>query len=432
MENKKTVVFATATYGLSETQRMTQIARELKNLDRFDVVVAHYCPEDLPFSFAKIIKDEGLDQVVLEPAMTEEDVNHIFAVDRGEKSGELLPAEFLECRLEHELDFLRSMNVLCVVTGFCLSFYLSCRLLDIPIISVLSGSFKWWMSRPIQERRIPDMMSGGVFNILPKKWIANVTEWFSYHYKGPLKTVNRILINNNKKPFSGFMDFLGGDYFFASDIPEYIPINNCDKRFIYTGPLIGRLKGDVPKEAYQARKTADEKGWPLVYFAMGSSGKPEFVKRCLEILAGQKMIVLSPMKNLLHQKKETQSFMPATNIFLTEWLPADKTNPMCDIALIHGGQGTVYTAILSRTPFCAIGNGNIEQEFNVEAGVFHGFARLFRRQAVKPEQIIQALLELYQDKNAYKNIEAMAKLIERPEWNGEIRAAKTILEIFKE
>lgn len=430
MSKRKTVVFATCTFGLSETQRMTQIARELKKSEVFDVLVAHYCPEDEPFSFAKIIKDEELEGILLKPHVTKDLAEHVFAVDRGEKRGELIPAAIMKERVASEIEFLQSHDVACVITGFNLSFYASCRILDIPIISVLSGSFQWWLSRDPKECRMPDLMSEGIMKLIPKKLSFAMMHWFIFNYAGMSKSMNKLIKQHHKKPFTGLMDILSGDIFFSSDIPEYIPIENPPKDFYYTGALIGRLKGDIPDEVVSAQKYAKEKGWPLVYFAMGSSGRPLFIKKCLEMFSNQKMAVISPMKKMLEKDEKTRGYTASENVFLCDWLPADKVNPLCDVALIHGGQGTVYTAILSGTPFCAVGNGNPEQEFNIEAAVNHGFAKIYRRNRVKPEDFLNGLIELFNDSDAKREIDRMSVLLQRPEWNGEKRAANKIIELF--
>jgi hypothetical protein len=43
------------------------------------------------------------------------------------------------------------------------------------------------------------------------------------------------------------------------------------------------------------------------------------------------------------------------NVLVYDWLPAPKVNPLADIAVIHGGQGTVQTACAAGTPSIGIG-----------------------------------------------------------------------------
>ena len=432
MKKRKTIVFAVCTPSLAETQRMTQIAAALAKSDVFDLVMAHYAQEDDSFSFASIIKKEGLETVLLQPHATKELAEHIFAADRGETAGELLPTAVIQKRIPNEITFLQSRNVACVVTGFNLSFYASCRILDIPIISVLSGSFVWWLSRDPQACRMPDLLSVGPLRWLPKKWGFAAMNWFSYKFAAPVKSMNKLIKQHHKRPFTGMIEMLNGDIFFASDIPEYIPIENPPPNFYYTGALIGRLGGEIPDEVRAAQAYAEKTGWPLVYFAMGSSGRPSFIKKCLDMFADQPMVVISPMQKMLDKDEKTRGYTPSENVFLSGWLPADKVNPLCDVALIHGGQGTVYTAVLSATPFCAVGNGNPEQEFNVEAAVTHGFAKLYRRNSVKPEALMSGLMELANDTEAKRKINQMSTLLQRPEWNGEERAAQKIIELFGE
>ncbi len=429
--SKKKIIFATATYSLAETQRMTQIAREVRNNGVFDVVFVHYTPKESEISFANMIYEEGFEEALLKPYVTKEVADYIFQVDRGEKTGDLLPFNVLQKRVVSELDFLsKTENIAAVVTGFCLSFYYSCRILDIPVVSVYSGSIHWWLSRNPDECRMPDMFTNPVLDLLGKRFKFKILKWFSYKYKGMFKNGNRLLKSYGKKGFDNIMEFLGGDYYFMSDIPEYIPMENLPDKTFYTGALIGRMNGEIPKEVEMAKQHSQKNGFPLVYFAMGSSGRPEFIKQCLEIFKDQPFTVISPMKKMLDKIEFDGKNGVPDNVFLCDWLPADKVNPMCDVALIHGGQGTVYTAIYSGTPFCSIGNGNIEQEFNAEAGEVLGFAKLYRRNKVKPGDLLKGLTILSNDKTAYEKIQKMGDLIKRPEWNGEKLAAKKLEDLF--
>jgi len=171
MNRKKTIVVATATYNLAETQRMVQIASEVKKGGIFNVIVTYYTPLDAPYSFAKIIKEEGLDDALLTPLMTKELAEYIYAVDREKKTGAFIPYNILKERVNNEIDFLKSNDVACVVTGFCLSFFVSARILDIPVVSVLSGSMFWWLQQDPNLARIPDMMSTGPMKLIPQSII---------------------------------------------------------------------------------------------------------------------------------------------------------------------------------------------------------------------------------------------------------------------
>ena len=83
---------------------------------------------------------------------------------------------------------------------------------------------------------------------------------------------------------------------------------------------------------------------PLIYFAMGSSGTPEIVARILESFEGRPYRVIAPVK---FQIAQLPGVHIPSNVLVTDWLPALQVNKMADLAVIHGGIGTVMTAALA-------------------------------------------------------------------------------------
>lgn len=82
---------------------------------------------------------------------------------------------------------------------------------------------------------------------------------------------------------------------------------------------------------------------PLIYFAMGSSGTPEIVARILESFEGKPYRVIAPIR---FQMAQVAGARVPSNVLVTDWLPALQVNRMADLAVIHGGIGTVMTAAL--------------------------------------------------------------------------------------
>jgi hypothetical protein len=86
---------------------------------------------------------------------------------------------------------------------------------------------------------------------------------------------------------------------------------------------------------------------PIVYFAMGSSGTPEIIRNILRSFEGTPYRVIAPIRSFF---RKTPDFVVPNNVVVTDWLPALKVNQMADIAVIHGGIGTVMTAALAGKP----------------------------------------------------------------------------------
>lgn len=259
-------------------------------------------------------------------------------------------------------------------------------------------------------------------------------------------------------------------YALLSDIEELIGIADLPDNYRYIGPFITKLDLDIPDEI--ANLPTDQ---PIVYFAMGSSGKPKIVKEILEGFAGKPYRVIAPVKHLLEGKRAgsdyfdqqtsikndngpreqgekpvarrknkinpdvarqlaeemmSQKGMDVTipdNVTVTGWLPAHKVNPLADVSVIHGGQGTVYNALASGTPVVGIGM-QPEQEANLECLVRHGIGIRIRKKRVTAAKVLNAIDKMLGNPEAKRKATELQKLVN--EADGPTGAANFIVEKF--
>jgi len=162
---------------------------------------------------------------------------------------------------------------------------------------------------------------------------------------------------------------------------------------------------------------------PIIYFAMGSSGKRDLVIKILKGFEGKPYRVISPVKGLV----EEMDFEVPENVIVTGFIPAHIVNKMADVAVIHGGQNTVMNACLSGTPFVGIGM-HVEQQANIDACVRKGFAKRLSKKYVTAEQVLEAVESLLKDREAKEKIDEFRKQLEK--WNGPKVAAEKLKEMF--
>lgn len=84
---------------------------------------------------------------------------------------------------------------------------------------------------------------------------------------------------------------------------------------------------------------------------------------------------------------------------MLDWVPAHEVNPLARLAVIHGGQGTVQTAVSSAAPFVGIGM-QPEQEWSIDMLVRAGTARRVSWRDVHPGSIAIAVSELMDNDHA--------------------------------
>ena len=87
---------------------------------------------------------------------------------------------------------------------------------------------------------------------------------------------------------------------------------------------------------------------PLVYFAVGSSGNRDLVLDVLRGLGRADCQVLAPVRS--HIKDEDLDTLPL-NVHVTDWIPAHQLGDAVDLAITHGGEGTVQNSCAQGWPF---------------------------------------------------------------------------------
>ena len=156
---------------------------------------------------------------------------------------------------------------------------------------------------------------------------------------------------------------------------------------------------------------------------MGSSANKNVLKMVIEAFSDIDCYVISPMKKHLDEMKVT---IPK-NVYITDWLPAHIVNPMAKIAVIHGGQGTVQTAVSSGTPFIGIGL-QPEQEANIDLIVRQGSARRIRKHELTAIRLKSEILNLLSDSIAFDKAKVLADYVKK--YNGDELIVKYISEII--
>ena len=165
---------------------------------------------------------------------------------------------------------------------------------------------------------------------------------------------------------------------------------------------------------------------PLIYFAMGSSGTREIVARIIESFEGRPYRVIAPVKFHLSQVPKVR--IPS-NVLVTDWVPALEVNKMADLAVIHGGIGTVMTAALAGKPVVGVGM-QMEQVANLACLERLGFAMRVRKSRDPSRKVQEAIAKMVNNDNAKSKATTFARVA--AEWDGPGLAAGRLLERYGE
>ena len=409
----KTLLFAVAGYNLAETGRHIEIARACKGL--FNILFISYGGK-----YESLIEKEGFMLKRTEPRLTEEQLQHVRKALSGETLNTVgyFTAKEMEPRIENEIELFKEIKPACVLTGWCQSVLISTRAAQIPLINVLhSTSVTEYYRAGLQTW--PDRTD---FPFLRWFWSEEkLNRWVSnliLKMKSPAKSFNTLARKFGLKQFNNFIEVLEGDHTLLADIPEWVGFSEIRPNLHYIGPLPFRLDAEIPKQIIQIPKDK-----PIVYFAMGSSGKPKIIAEIIEGFKDKPYYVIAPVK--AHIENMNVTIPP--NVFVTGFVPAHKVNLMADISVIHGGQNTVMQACLSGTPIVGIGM-HPEQQANLDACVRKGFAIRISKKKVTAAAVLDAIDRLLCDKRAKQEVVKFQRQLEK--WNGPKNAAKFLLQTY--
>ncbi len=187
-------------------------------------------------------------------------------------------------------------------------------------------------------------------------------------------------------PIYNITQLVKGDITLLPDMPELsgLPEKDLTPGYYYTGPIFSMF--DMPVDP-QIKKVFDRPG-TNIFCSLGSSGFPEALKLIIETLRKHKNFNVVVSTTTILDPKELGE--PSDNFYACRFLPAHLVNEMADIAVLHGGQGTIQTAVWAGTPVVGIGF-QAEQQHNIDGIVKQGMAVRIPIYALSEKQLLKAI-----------------------------------------
>lgn len=383
------ILFAPETVDLAETTRALVVARALG--DRAVVTFMGYGGP-----FAHLVTDAGYEMRILEPVYDAARLERAWRSDRMESVRSPFSTDDLRVRVASEVALLDELRPDVVFMGFTLSMYLSARIHGTPLVQLVPFAFtapffESGLATWPDQFRLPTPFRGQFMDRLVTQWATRTRMWVR-----PFRTVGA---EYGYRPPQRLLELRTADHNFVAEIPEVTGVAGLPPTWEYVGPVFARLDGEVP-----AAIAGLPEGEPWIYCAMGSSGQRDVVRATLDALGHVPCQVFAPVKGLLGDT----GYVPPPNVTLLDWVPAHRVNPMARLAVIHGGQGTVQTAVASGTPFIGIGM-QPEQEWNIDMLVRAGTARRIGRRDVTADTLSRAVIELLTDDDALARARDLAR-----------------------
>ncbi|WP_017587405.1 nucleotide disphospho-sugar-binding domain-containing protein [Nocardiopsis ganjiahuensis] len=379
-----TVLFAPETFNLAETTRAIEVARRLR--DRHECVFAGYSQR-----YAGLVEEAGFEYHPLSPELTDAQADQLIRFDQGRSANHPFTAGVVRARVESELELNTLLRPAATVIGTTLSQAVSARVSGIPLVYVKPFAYSWPHLR--QARSLPLAPGNGrsarTVNAGAARLLREVARYASYKPRGFARVAREYGVRLPRRT----VEALDGDVNLITSISGYLHPYRLPPNYHWVGPVYARLDQEVPPEVSELVGKARDADRRVVYCAMGSSANRDIVLRVLRELSRLPVTVIAPVARYLEQG-DLEELGPRVHVF--DLLPAHKLGDLIDASVIHGGEGTVQTAVASGKPFLGIGL-QPEQRWNVDDCARFGNAVGLSPQQARGERLRRALETLLHD-----------------------------------
>jgi len=425
-ENNHLVGFFPSFFNLAEAGRGVMIAKRYKELGGKVIIFSH------GGKYEFLARENGFQIINVNPTITEEKVEVLFKALALETFNPkiLLDKEWILENIEEEIKAFIKTGIKVLVSTNNLTSAFSARAAKIPYININSGPGFFAL-------KIPDSLENPFTYLIPQSLKIRILNWLMINTKLYLKTINNIASTVGIPPFNNPLDLYDGDITLVTNNLEFINIFPNQQQFPSEDYIGIILIDELFKNNYFKDKDSNrineeiithlKKPGKSILVSLGSSGSKELFIKILKTLNNTKYNVIAIHTSILNEKELTKL---NDNILLKKYVPSiSKVTEMVDLAIIHGGQGTVFSTVYAKKPIIGYPM-QIEQHINLEKIVGHGSGLMLSKKYFSEKKLIKAINEIF---NNYSKYLACAQTLANklPPANGDKKAALKILDVVK-
>ncbi|UCF12111.1 MAG: glycosyltransferase family 1 protein [Thermoplasmatales archaeon] len=423
-DKKPLVGFFPLFYNLAESGRAVIIAKRYKELGGKAIFFSH------GGKYEYLAKEIGCKVVRVKPIYTEQFIEHLWKCSRMEELRPPFSKKVLLEHVEEEIAAYKKADVKIILTTNNFPCSISARAAQIPLISVtprIKGEFT----------KYPDDAEFFFTRFIPHSWKLKILNWYAPRSRIWARPFGKVAKRYPDIPSLRLTsDINKGDYNFFTDFIELLNLEKTDisANEHYIGPIFfDELFVKSFSEKNSLKEVNDielhlQKPGKSIMISLGSSGTKELILKILETLNEADYNVIAVYGSIL---KEGNLPKLNDNILLKKFVPSLRAiNSSVDLAILHGGQGTIYTAAYSGKPVIGFPM-QFEQHLNLEMLVKHGMAIILSRKYFKKEKLLQGIDEIFNNQDKYlKNAQDLVKKLPKPE--GDKNAVQKIIEILEQ
>ena len=331
--------------------------------------------------------------------------------------------------IKNKIEAFKESNIKLIITGFDSLSNISARVLNIPLVYVVSGA----AIAPYYKQNLasfPDNYENFLTRLVPSFIKNRLSNWFVFNNSSSVKEFNRLAKAYNVTPIKHLLDFYTGDYTLVAEDIAFLNLKPTAefpiKNFI--GPIFPEIISVKKEEDSDAAvKKHLQRSGKSILVSLGSSGTKELFIKILRVLEKTDYNVIA-VHTTIFFKQEIPKFKD--NILLVQFVSSIKNvNESVDVAIIHGGRGTVYTAAYAGKPVIGIPM-QLEQQYNIDNLVRHKTAIRISKKRFAEKDLLKALDKIFTNYDTFlKNAQLLKEKLKEPK--GAENAVKRILEIIE-
>ena len=283
--------------------------------------------------------------------------------------------------------------------------------------------------------KYPDDAEFFFTRLVPQSLKLKILNWYAPKSKGFIRPFVKVAKKYNVPAPKIGNDINKGDYTFYTNFMELLGLDGTSipSNEHYIGPIFLEelfaktfTNDDSSREQHMLKQHIEKDGGSIL-LSLGSSGTKELFIKILQTLNKTKYNVIALYASIL---KEEELPDVNDNIILKKFAPSiSELNEIVDLAIIHGGQGTVDTAAYSGKPIIGFPM-QFEQHLNLEMLVKHGTAIIASRKYFKEENLLKDISTIFDNYDKYlKNAQNLSNSL--PKSQGDKNAVKTLLKILE-
>jgi len=332
--------------------------------------------------------------------------------------------------VEKEVKAFKDTDVkMIVASGLDYLINISARVAKIPLVYIVSGAY----IPPYYQQNLgkfPDNYENFLTRLVPGFIKNRLANWYIFNNKSSVKEFNRLAHAYNTPRINHFLELFLGDYMLVAEDITFLNLKPTadlpSKNFV--GPIFQEkiAVNNEDSTELSVKKHLERPGKSL-FVSLGSSGTKKLFLEILRAFEKTDINVVAVYATVFN-KDEIPTFKD--NILPIKFVPSiKKLNESVDIAVIHGGRGTIYTAAYAGKPVIGIPM-QLEQQCNIDNLVRHGSAIRLSKRNFTTKNLLKAVDKIFINYDTFfKNAQLLKEKLQEPK--GAENTVKRLLEIVE-